>query len=446
MTAIRVIDRYELHDELARGGMGSVHIARLRSDVGFSRTVAIKCVSPMFAGEEEFSRMFADEARASSRIAHSNVVSVLDVIERRGELFLVMDYCAGESLATLWRIAEERKLRIPLAIASAIIGGALQGLHAAHEATAPNGEHLGLVHRDVSPQNILVGADGVTRVVDFGIAKAKQRLQPTTNVGNFKGKLGYLAPETVRGRPATTRTDIYAAGVVLWELVTGERMFDALDREAMFEQIAIGLPTPPSAIVPDLPEALEIVITKALETDPARRFESARAMERALAAAVTPVTATEVADWVESLAHDSLAARAALVARVEALPPVEPAEDTVLDTAPVIRAPPLPRRSRLAAVVGALLTMSSVASVLVIMSGRRAPPKAPPPDPIIVTTATTTSATPPEESPPEPTATSITAPPPTTPRVRAAGAARVDCRVPYTLDSSGKRIYKRACL
>src|SRR5262249_39749657 len=157
--------------------------------------------------------MFVDEVRLASRIQHPNVVSTLDVIEERGELFLVMEYVHGESLAQLIHLARSRGAHVPPAVASAIVCGLLHGLHAAHEALSETGQPLGIIHRDVSPQNVLVGSDGVTRVLDFGIATATGRLQATTREGQLKGKTAYLAPERIRGRDADRRTDVYGAAL-----------------------------------------------------------------------------------------------------------------------------------------------------------------------------------------------------------------------------------------
>src|SRR5262245_51026591 len=170
-----VIGRYALHGELASGGMATVHLGRLLGPVGFSRTVAIKRLHAQYAQDPEFVSMFLDEARLAARIRHPNVVPTLDVVATSGELFLVMEYVPGESLSRLARAARDRMERMPPRIVSAIMSGVLHGLHAAHEAKSERGEPLGIVHRDVSPQNVLVGTDGVARVLDFGVAKAAGR-------------------------------------------------------------------------------------------------------------------------------------------------------------------------------------------------------------------------------------------------------------------------------
>src|SRR5450432_1251573 len=206
------VGRYAIHAELASGGMASVHFGRLLGPVGFSRTVAIKRLHPQFAKDPEFVSMFLDEARLAARIRHPNVVPTLDVVATQGELFLVMDYVQGESLSRLIRGMRERGQRIPLRMVAGIMCGALHGLHAAHEAKNERGEPLHIVHRDISPQNVLVGTDGVARVLDFGVAKAAGRVQ-TTREGQLKGKLAYMAPEQISGN-VTRQTDVYAAAIV----------------------------------------------------------------------------------------------------------------------------------------------------------------------------------------------------------------------------------------
>src|SRR5580698_2040686 len=205
----RIVGRYAIYGEIAAGGMATVHFGRLLGPVGFTRTVAIKQLYPHFARDAEFVAMFLDEARLAARIRHPNVIQTIDVVADNGELFLVMDYVESEPVSRLIRLARGMGEPIPLRIATSIVCGALHGLHAAHEATSDRGESLGIVHRDVSPQNILVGIDGVPLVIDFGVAKAIGRAH-TTRDGNLKGKVSYMAPEQLEGR-ATRRSDIFAA-------------------------------------------------------------------------------------------------------------------------------------------------------------------------------------------------------------------------------------------
>ena len=187
--------------------------------------------------------MFLDEARLAARIRHPNVVPTLDVVAMAGELFLVMEYVQGESLARLSKAALSRGEPIPPEMVVTMLVGALHGLHAAHEANNDHGEPLGIVHRDVSPHNVLVGTDGVARVLDFGVAKATGRVA-TTQEGHLKGKMAYMAPEQVRGT-VSRQTDVYAASVVLWETLTGKRLFVGDNDVQVFEKVLRGCDVPP---------------------------------------------------------------------------------------------------------------------------------------------------------------------------------------------------------
>ncbi|MBK7401441.1 MAG: serine/threonine protein kinase [Myxococcales bacterium] len=304
MDAPRIVGRYAVHGEIATGGMATVHLGRLLGPVGFSRTVALKRLHPQFACDPEFVAMFLDEARIAARIRHPNVAATLDVVAEGSELLLVMEYVEGETLSRLLRASRQRAQPIPLAIVSALGAALLHGLHAAHEAVSEQGEPLGVVHRDVSPQNVLVGVDGVPRVVDFGIAKAIGRSQ-VTREGQLKGKLPYMAPEQLRRDGAVTRsTDVYAASVVLWETLTGRRLFDGEDGQVLAAVLAGDVPSP-RALRRDTPAALEALILRGLSADPRERFATAEQMAMALEVAVPPATSSEVATWVRSLADDA---------------------------------------------------------------------------------------------------------------------------------------------
>ncbi len=309
--------RYTLFGEIASGGMATVHFGRLRGPAGFSRTVAIKRLHPQLAKEPELASMFLDEVRVAARIHHPNVVATLDTVEDNGELFLVMEYVNGESLAQLLRLARTRGAFMPPMIASTVVCGMLHGLHAAHEAIGENGEPLHIIHRDVSPQNVIVGTDGVSRVLDFGIARAVGRLQ-TTREGQLKGKIAYLAPERVHARDADRRSDVYGAAVVLWEALTGVQLFEGDSDVAVLAQVVSKRVEPPSSIAPALSEALDAITVRGLDRDPDRRFSTAREMALALQQEVGVVTASEVGDWVTWIAADRLAHRARALAAMEA--------------------------------------------------------------------------------------------------------------------------------
>jgi len=311
-----LVGRYALCGQIAAGGMATVHLGKSCELLGKSRVVAIKALHPQFAQDPDFLSMLLDEARLTARIEHPNVVSVLDVVSRGKELYLVMEYVVGENLSTLARRARARGQAVPTSIALRVMVDALRGLHAAHEARDEWARPLGIVHRDVSPQNIIVGVDGAARLLDFGVAKAAGRAQITQG-DQLKGKLAYMAPEQLERRPLDARADIYAAGIVLWELLTGKRLFQADDEVATFVRALDAIVAPPSLVEPHLPALLDPILLKALARDRNQRFTSAREMVDALTATGLLATPHEVGLWVESLAKEVLEARARRLAAVE---------------------------------------------------------------------------------------------------------------------------------
>ncbi len=333
----RVVGRYVVHDAIAAGGMATIHVGRLRSVGGFSRTVAIKRLHAQFASDPEFVAQFLDEARLAASVHHPNVVPVLDVIAREGELFLVMEYVKGESLARLFRAAADQGMPAPVSIVSAVGIGMLEGLHAIHEARGARGEPLHGVHRDVSPQNVIVGVDGLVRVVDLGIAKAANRMHSTHN-GELKGKLAYMAPEQLNGGRVDRRTDIWAASVVLWELLSGRRLFSAETPVQALAKILAEPPVAPSTYRGDLREAVDEVVRAGLQAEPGRRFATAQTMAAALEKAIPPATAREVGAWVERLAAPVLLQRAQILRRVEESTPDEVGPET-FGPASIVAAP-----------------------------------------------------------------------------------------------------------
>ncbi|WP_437793312.1 protein kinase domain-containing protein [Sorangium sp. So ce693] len=292
--------RYESLRAIASGGMATVYLGRAVGAGGFERLVALKMMHPHIAAEPEFVAMFLDEARLAARVRHPNVVATFDLVE--DPLFLVMEYIEGPSLHNLLRTCARAKRPVPLGIALRIFLDVLAGLHAAHELTGSEGEPLHLVHRDVSPQNVLVGVDGIARITDFGVARAETRLVSTR--GNaLKGKLAYMAPEQIRAANVDRRSDVYSAGVVLWEMLTEERLFKADNDGALIAQILEGAPTGPRGVVPSVPTALDQICLRALRTDPDDRFPTAAAFAEALedAAMQTPGLAVSSPRAVEAL-------------------------------------------------------------------------------------------------------------------------------------------------
>ncbi len=294
------LGKYELLAELATGGMATVYVARDLGVPGGERLVVIKRVHRHLLKEPTFREMFQDEARLASLIRHPNVARLLDVIEENGELVLVLEYIESVSLSTLQRHVTAAGETLPPAVASRLVADILLGLHAAHETRDVRGNSMHIVHRDVSPQNVVVSADGVAHLIDFGIAKAAVRAAETTG-GVVKGKLAYMSPEQAKGVETDRRSDVFSAGVVLFEAMTGRRLFpdgegggsDLLLR-ILLEPIEL-----PSKVTPGLPPALDAVTEQALAQVRDERFPTAAAFHDALVRAVPPASAADVATIVD---------------------------------------------------------------------------------------------------------------------------------------------------
>lgn len=277
---MQLVGRYELLLEVASGGMATVYVGRQRGAGGFERLVAIKRMHPHIGAEPDLAASFMDEARIASLIRHPNVVNVQDVHDADGEHLLVMDYVDGPSLANVMRAARKRNERISRPAAIRILIDALAGLHAAHEITNLDGIPLGVVHRDATPHNLLLGSDGTVRLTDFGIAKAAERSVHTAT-GLAKGKFRYMAPEQARGGAIDRRVDVFAMGVVAWELFTGERLFQAESDAAILLEVAEGKYRLPSSVDPSIPAELERIVMRALAPNPNDRFPTAAVMAEA---------------------------------------------------------------------------------------------------------------------------------------------------------------------
>jgi serine/threonine-protein kinase len=313
----RNIGRYTLFEELAAGGMGVVYLGRSSGASGFKRAVAIKRLHPEIARDPGAVAMFKQEAQLLARVRHPNVVSALDVVQAEGELLLVMEYIHGLPLSMLGRLAQRAKQPIPVEIAVRIACDVLHGLHAVHTATAPSGRALSMVHRDVSPQNVLVGNDGVARLLDFGVAKAITS-EDRTAAGYVKGKLSYVAPEQIRAETIDARVDVFALSVVLWEMLASTRLFGGGSPAETVRKVLKGeVPALASVSRRYVPASLEAIVRRGLAADPARRFKSAKALANALEAEVAPIPTQEVSAWLSDLAEDPLAYRARQLAWVE---------------------------------------------------------------------------------------------------------------------------------
>jgi serine/threonine-protein kinase len=474
--------------------MATVHLGRMMGMAGFSRTVAIKRLHPHLASDRSFVAMLLDEARLVVRVRHPNVVPVLDVVQDGSELLLVMEYVQGEPLNVLFRVCMERKEDLGEKMARAIATGMLNGLHAAHEATDETGDPLGLVHRDVSPQNVMVGVDGVTRVLDFGIAKATGRLQHTRD-GELKGKTQYMSPEQLDGADVDRRADVYAASVVLWEMLTMRRLFRGQTQPEIAYKVLASKIEKPSTVVKTIPPELDAIVMRGLAREPDERFATAREMAIAIEQLGDLATTRVMGEWVESRASDRLKERAAIIAAIESasfrraslsalaqakgpqpndLPTIiegasRPADvPLALPSAPPSPgfAPPAPSSGALPAAAPAHTTSTKLVAIValalftavialgvavwVLMSARRAPPAV-----VAVPTATATatateSATAIASATPSATATASA-----TASVSASATVRVRpppvgpkrlCDPPYTLDARGIRIPKPECL
>lgn len=480
-TDIVRVGRYEFADCIAKGGMATVHFARLHGDFGFCRIVAVKRLLPHFATDEQFKAMFIEEARLAARIRHPNVVSTLDVVADRDEVLLVMDYVHGDALSSLSKHLRSQAQPIaPVAITSAILSDVLRGLAFAHSTTDKDGKPLNIVHCDVSPQNILVGVDGVARVLDFGIAKATNSLVDSTQ-GVVRGKPGYIAPEQLKGEEASPRSDIFAVGVVLWEMLTGQRLFGGVGFRASLAQRYHSEIQPPTAHNPNVNPSLEAVVMKALARDPAHRHRDASEMMRALELACPPARPSAVAEWVEQLAANTLVERGRLLSRLESekrrsIPAPSSTDESDwlssddahadgisaarnLDTA--VEPRPKRRRRRAAAALGVIAITFGLGGFVSHSMAPDSPPQA-------ATTPATMLATPTAVAPSSPTARPVpagstyAAPPAATEQSVAPAAPVVvpnakptpmrngtrtntRCSPPYTIDAAGRKHYRAEC-
>jgi tRNA A-37 threonylcarbamoyl transferase component Bud32 len=280
MEGVR-LGRYRLGRRLATGGMAEVFAATVEGAAGFEKPVAIKRILPHLCEDPEFVEMFREEARMASRLTHANIAQVFDFDEIDGQYLLAMEWVHGKDLRRVLRAAEKRSLPPSPGRAIHLVREVARALHHAHTAAGPGGPPLGLVHRDVSPQNILVSFAGEVKLTDFGIAKAASR-SVATGVGIIKGKAAYMSPEQARGEPLDARSDVFALGIVLWEALTGRRLFTGDSDTEILRAVQLQAVVAPSAIRGDVPAALDPVVLRALEKERDARHESAAAFEAAL--------------------------------------------------------------------------------------------------------------------------------------------------------------------
>jgi serine/threonine-protein kinase len=466
------VGRYLVFEAFARGGMASVHMGRLIGDSGFSRIVAVKRLHPLYALSAEHYAMLLNEARLSSRVRHPNVVPTLDVVHEEEKLCLVMEYVRGASLSALVVAAKSAGERVPAPVAVAIVADALRGLHAAHEAKGEDGAPLGIVHRDVSPHNLLVGSDGVTRVLDFGVAKALRK-EHLTKTGDVKGKVAYMSPEQLRGSPVTRQADIFAAGVVLWEVLAGDRLWGDDEPARIITRVLSERPPSLLSKAPEIPPALDSAIARALASSQRARFATAEEMALALTDACAPASHAEVARYLEYVAGSVLEQHAVLEREVEAYrggeaAAVESARSNLISipTLPPTSAPrpaelptsPPSAGYRRAILLAAAVTLAAVVVAAAFRSraaGRVAVAPAPetaatgPAEETIEIVDVPPSDTPPSSAPASAPTRAVPpkhAQPVPTAAARSAAGHTPSCDPPYSIDEHGRKHYRPECL
>jgi eukaryotic-like serine/threonine-protein kinase len=279
----RLIDgKYQLVSLAGEGGMASVYKAVVRGAAGFQRTVAVKHIKPEYRALKNYIDMFIEEARVGSELAHPNIVQVHDFCSEAGSYYLIMEWVEGVDLGTLIKVYRDAVRDVPWPVAVTIAIGTLRGLGAAHDRVAPDGTPAPVIHRDVSPHNVLLGVNGAVKLSDFGLARARDRAASLTAPGTVKGKLSYLAPEVTFGKPNTVQSDLFGVGSVLWETLTGDRLFDGKNDIEIFKKIRACQIPPIQARRKDIPAALAAILELALSAEPANRYATADEFAHAL--------------------------------------------------------------------------------------------------------------------------------------------------------------------
>lgn len=341
------LGRYRLCYELATGGMATVFLASVEGPAGFEKLAAVKRIHPHMAKTPSFVAMFLDEAKIASRISHANVCTVFDFGVTDGSYFIAMEYLVGETLARvmkrLYELKDPKLLAALPGIATRIIADLSEGLNAAHELRDSEGKFLGVVHRDVSPQNLFVTFDGVCKVVDFGVVMARERVQHTIG-GQLKGKYAYLSPEQVGGANIDRRADVWGLGVVLWELLTLKRLFKRPTEAATLMEVLRGHVAPPSKVRRGVPPEFDAIVAKAMHRDVESRYPTARELGRDLLRVQTqigdPVGLAEVAEWMGTLFVEEHARKLRLVEKARNRSTTEGPSAQDLSPVSVVERPP----------------------------------------------------------------------------------------------------------
>jgi serine/threonine protein kinase len=392
----RTFGRYALFDFIGRGGMAEIYLARQKTELGPARRCVVKQILPQFASDPAFSEMLVHEAKLAARLSHANVVQVFDLVREGERLFIAMEYVEGFDLNDLLRRCSEAKVPLPFELAVHVVCEALKGLDYAHRRTDDDSKPLGLVHRDVSPSNLLVSFEGEVKVCDFGIARANDVIGAPSagsaahELGEaLKGKAGYMSPEHARGEAIDARADVFAAGIVLWELAAGRRMYKVGEgRDSLLEQAR-------RASLPELPrnglpaeDKLRRIVAKALAPQPHARYPSAAAMHRDLdsyaVSAKLMTSPLELGEWLKRTFGEEILSRRR--ARERATEALEKGAPLVLEqiaaptpAAPVVKveppssdlAPPAPRpRRRAATMLAILVLLTALAAVMIALTQR----------------------------------------------------------------------------
>jgi serine/threonine protein kinase len=318
-----ILGRFHVVAPLGSGGMARVFLAEYRGVGGFSRRVVIKQIHEQHATSERFVKMFVDEANIAARLTHPNVIQVLDLQQDGPNLYMVLEYVDGLDLNTLFNHLAGQNTRLPVMVALHVVNQVLAGLAHAHRATGTDGQPLALIHRDITPGNVLLGRQGQVKLSDFGVARAANRMTQTV-VGEVKGKYSYMAPEVMQGDPYDQRSDVFGAGVVLWEALTTRPLFRGKSDFHVMEQVLRGQLYPPSAYNPDVPPELDAVVMRALERPVAARWPSARDLKRALSPFVRGVDPDVPQDMLTDLVQQFSPPLATPAAPRPSLTPAQP--------------------------------------------------------------------------------------------------------------------------
>jgi serine/threonine-protein kinase len=441
------LGRYRLLRLLATGGMGEVYLARQEGPAGFAKPVVIKRILPSLAREQVFIDMFVNEARLAALLQHPNVVQIFELGEDAGSYFIAMELIHGHTLRAMFQKLRAVDRAFPPGQLARICSQALLGLHYAHTLADEAGAPLGIIHRDLSPDNVMVGFDGAVKVLDFGIAKASFALGQT-KPGTVRGKYSYMSPEHLRGEGVDRRTDLWAIGVILYELLTRRRPFAASGDLAIIRAV-LHEPHPPLAEVsPQTPEALCGIVDRALSKDREARYSSAEEMAADLEAFATsihePLSSSETSAFMKGLYGAEANEKPVLTPSSVPVGIELPMEQTATGVA-------LPeqgseerrarRQQQLFAGLGGILLLVGLVAVRCLVVEGHAPVKAPAPPPATAAAAPDVTGTPP---PPEPAPVAAPppepAPPPEEPAVAAAARGKVDLKVkPWAEVFEGKK-------